>query len=897
MSSKSCLFHLTTGCRNGSACTFSHQKPISGMKSSRSPEICRYFLKGQCVFGDGCRHPHMGELKEASGYDDRSKGASSSYESDNSGTTRSDKGSAGDGEEVQEDSLPSEHVSDSPPSKEAETDEKDPDPDPDPDPDVQDSCASQDANVLDPSPSNTNVDGETADTGICIFFLEGSCRDDSGCSFSHTIPSDTSSSHHKGPLDSSKSYLYSSFYSFLITASLGSPYKKACKLYRQGRCQAENDCSFLHSQTKPSIAPDTSTDLTCRLDSPFDRPNGEEDNISPEPRDAYEIKGNTIDDVIHGEAQSEMNKTSSDEFNKKSHPDPDQPIHNDEDYQEQLHRIDNPSDDQIIQDTVETCHASQAEPINKGFRMSKPASYYGDGWEERSPPPIATQLQKRRQVALPVVPPPPTYPHISEIIPHWTQFADPYANKDVPFCKQLAQGGCSQGDKCRFRHSLTVGEYILLFNDQQPNLWTLQRNGVSDVTASSPASEVQPQMDSSYSSSVAVARPLTFNQECKFYPIGKCRNGDLCPFWHTQHPIVPTITVSNADQDWQTSERPTLDAQNSQRPCKFYIERGYCSRGLSCKFRHGDHLDSDHLSSGPSAPESTPSTNDDDRGWSTSWEEGNKVNDDNFGATPTEDNGWGTAVASEWGAPSALEDHSAWNSPGEKDHSAWDSPGENDYSKPPPRKPNVCFKYAEGFCHRGDACKFSHDQKLSNTEMSSEAPKTDDDSARWNTATPVQCPYNLKGNCRNGSLCHMSHDFEERPQDKGQSEESDKQENFADDPGESAQNEAQSNWDTEGEPKTSNEDLSKAQEGDSQNSHILDNEATWSQPWPTETVQPPSFPINYNAPCKRFGQGYCPFGDECSYLHMEDSDIIEYASNSEEDVSVSMSLNRCALVI
>ena len=662
--------------------------------------------------------------------------------------------------------------------------------------------------------------------------------------------------------------------------------KKVCKLYRQGLCQLEKGCKSLHpqaQQTKSLIkVPDTSTDLSCRLDSPLERPNGEEDDNASLEAHAHETEGEINDNDVHDESQDRMDQASySDDELNGNHPDPPHSIYNDETYQEQLDNgPSNPSHhtDNVDHDVEET-YANHVEPVNECFKPSKPASYYGDGWEERSPPPPpppppATQLKARRRVALPVVPP-PKYPHVLDIIPHWSQFADPHANKDVPFCKQLAQGGCSEGDRCRFRHSLTVEEYILLFNDRQPNLWTLHLDGVNEAAVSS-ATSSQPQVDSPHISSSAVVRSSSFGQECKFYPIGNCRNGDFCPYSHTTAPVA---TGPNANQDWQTSDRPAFGTrtQNSQRPCEFYFERGSCNRGFLCKFSHGVHPDGNHPSSGPSGPESAPSL-DDDKGWSTPWE--NKANNINSDAdTPAEENSWGIAMeaTTKWDEPSNVEDHSAWDSPSGNDHNY----------QPQPRKSNVCFQFAEGRCRRGEACKYSHDQELSNKPLNSETPKTEDSgrpatvdsshSAPWNTAPPAQCPYYLKGNCRNGSYCRMSHDPEEKP-------------------GEVVQNETPSTREMEREPKILSENQPKAQEGDSEDSRILDNEATWSQPWHTETVQPPPFPVKIDAPCKRFGQGYCSFGDDCTYLHIvEDSDIVEHTSNSEGDVSVSISLNRRAL--
>ncbi|KAG6891234.1 hypothetical protein C0995_008486 [Termitomyces sp. Mi166 len=93
---------------------------------------------------------------------------------------------------------------------------------------------------------------------------------------------------------------------------------------------------------------------------------------------------------------------------------------------------------------------------------------------------------------------------------HWTQYADPTADLRVPFCKFHARGQCSQGNACRFRHSLSPNEYALLFHDTQPQLSSSAQAIYNDQQA--------PVMSA-------------FNI-CKFYPLGRCRNGDACPYLH-----------------------------------------------------------------------------------------------------------------------------------------------------------------------------------------------------------------------------------------------------------------------------------------------------------------------------------------------------------------------------
>lgn len=174
------------------------------MKSSRSSQICRYFLMETCVFGSRCQRSHNVDSKKADASYNHNEGNSDSYESPvDNGIARSDKRSASEGEdeEAQEnvqDGLPSGHMLDPIPSEVVEGYVE---------PDVQDSGPGREDIFT--SPSHINI----ANKETCIFFIEDTCGNGSDCEFSHSIPKDTktaSSGRPKG-LNLSKSYFCSSF--------------------------------------------------------------------------------------------------------------------------------------------------------------------------------------------------------------------------------------------------------------------------------------------------------------------------------------------------------------------------------------------------------------------------------------------------------------------------------------------------------------------------------------------------------------------------------------------------------------------------------------------------------------------------------------------------------------
>jgi len=103
----------------------------------------------------------------------------------------------------------------------------------------------------------------------------------------------------------------------------------------------------------------------------------------------------------------------------------------------------------------------------------------------------------------------------SDEVPHWTEYADPHANPLTPFCKFFARSRCNQDVACTYRHAITVQEYLLLFG-VPPAMW----------------SHYAPNEDNLPSN----AQPSSSLGSCKFYPLGKCRNGDKCPYAHVDPP-------------------------------------------------------------------------------------------------------------------------------------------------------------------------------------------------------------------------------------------------------------------------------------------------------------------------------------------------------------------------
>jgi len=315
-------------------------------------------------------------------------------------------------------------------------------------------------------------------------------------------------------------------------------------------------------------------------------------------------------------------------------------------------------------------------------------------------PPSISQNDRRAlnsEQAAPLI----SYPHISEVTIHWSQYADPLADKSLPFCKLFAQGTCFQDALCRFRHSLTVEEYTLLFHDQQPNLWTSKHLDKTSAKTNIRKDELQPLI-----SRPIVPKDMGLNppeiillaKACDFYPLGKCRNGDRCPYRHIgPSPAIPT---DSSDNSWGVIAPSSHEiVATSKQPCKYFVQRGLCTMGDRCKFLHGTFPETQSEAVTEPWEDQKPSeTVQEDDGWNDPWDTKGKNNDwtepGSDGHTKNADN---------------IDDDTTneWNTPA--DTSGWLS--YNNQTSTPTSYANkkICFQFRENKCRRGDSCKFSHD--------------------------------------------------------------------------------------------------------------------------------------------------------------------------------------------
>ncbi|KAG5639087.1 hypothetical protein H0H81_007031 [Sphagnurus paluster] len=404
----------------------------------------------------------------------------------------------------------------------------------------------------------------------------------------------------------------------------------------------------------------------------------------------------------------------------------------------------------------------------------------------------------------------------ADIIPHWSEYADPSVNTMIPFCKFLTQARCNQGFACRFRHSLSVKEYEILFRDPYPTLWSHLDQFQTDGST-------QPATKNSFTT-------------CKFYPLGKCRNGTSCPYLHTLSTAKPMDTELSSqlpeEPDYPTSaleHNRELQNRDNKPPCKWF-QQGNCRYGDKCNFLHDIVQENEEVPGyNPAEERSIPLDNPmeeeppamADDGWSTNAEgwgtyvdgwvvketvdNGDKTvhaKEDQVGNKSPTNGGWSAGDTGNWSPAgedpwAILKDNHVQNElpttggRSTEETSTWSMVKESPFNTS--TKSNRCIYYARGLCRRGDKCNLTHDNPKSNTSRSaspnpangfsktSTRPQTiarQDQSTSWalqgdtnlDTPSPVtderrysergrpQCKFHLSGHCKNGILCNFSHD-------------------------------------------------------------------------------------------------------------------------------------------
>ncbi|KAF9005933.1 hypothetical protein BDQ17DRAFT_1352417 [Cyathus striatus] len=349
----------------------------------------------------------------------------------------------------------------------------------------------------------------------CVFFRRGNCKTE-GCTFAHVAQEAKASDDVLNELPSSSPDGY----------EVNTNRKVVCRYYSTGTCKNGANCRFFHENTLENSS--------LVMSSPFPSVSASEDPA-------------TFDE------SSSKKAMDSRDFHSTN------------------------SERQDGEDVSTEASAPVNEGLNDGFSSLRSKGDFGKFTVERngvssyrhaSIVPHLTHEEPEEKTFAHV-----SYPYVGSVIPHWSQYADPYADDTVPFCKLHAQGICNSSEKCHFRHTLTPKEYTTLFHDLQPNLWTLH-----------PRNPRSPQSTKSYQIHAPTqdgeqAHPPKGLGPCKFFPSGMCRNGVDCPYEHVEPTSIPHLehaTITSRYQEQQESQTAPI--------CKLF-RRGWCIHGENCPFQ------------------------------------------------------------------------------------------------------------------------------------------------------------------------------------------------------------------------------------------------------------------------------------------------------------------------
>ncbi|KAG6837364.1 hypothetical protein H0H93_010966 [Arthromyces matolae] len=722
----------------------------------------------------------------------------------------------------------------------------------------------------------------------CVFFAIGRCSREN-CKFAHVTP--------PGAEDPSSP-----------TASTNSDKgPKVCRFWASGTCKNGDDCGFFHSRTHPtepstpsysseSPSPDASPSHFESLpvvptvsssnveESNPHHSNVNESNLTPSDQDIpdNESHGTTeqaeLGDAQDGERVTELGKHHQDLSEDQPDSQPSQTPHNVTEPHTVSHnresdaetpskttngpnlerfQTDRTTSDPVVEGSGSPSESDHLEPASAGPIISH--DFHDDSSIAHNPEYPASQY--------PAESPPPQ---------HWSHYADPSADPQVPFCKFHAQGQCSQGNLCRFRHSLTLHEFATLFHDTHPQLTT---SSVPPNTNERPPP----------------AQVSTFNI-CKFYPSGNCRNGDACLYLHVPfNQLFPNLTQSQdaEDQvqtevnngqwgqddqyaenrlqmsssgqphDFQSPYHDHRPGQRVNRPCHRFRE-GTCSYGDKCKFLHSS---------------STPTI--------LNWEQPDTHFSLSDAGLKQEDNGNSFDGGERDDGQQALADD-GWN----PNASGWQN--DNWHISTQPNRPTD-----NGSDLNASTWSNHVDEWASSTGAE---PTREEEYDPWAPIEKDPCPYFQNGRCKHGSRCNYSHDItpnrgtrrstprsatpiqtwtpvSERPQRRDETrqdethsrsdgwpdaESHDKHNALS-----SPENELAGTVMTSASDPTLVQSVSSTGQGEKAVDLTLpdNDEKTWDMEWsqPEMASLPPA---KVQAPCLAFGQGHCPHGDDCRYLHI-----------------------------
>ncbi|KAF8638951.1 hypothetical protein AX16_010425 [Volvariella volvacea WC 439] len=423
----------------------------------------------------------------------------------------------------------------------------------------------------------------------CSYYLKGSCKYGEACHFAHPFSTPVSSSDTKSSESASAA-----------NSTRPAHAQVHCKYWKSGFCQYGASCRFKHDfNTTPSgLVPTqregddgleegeeldsdtgdvtqtgsskTTSLATPRSPSPSASGHSEADEEIV-PLDETHAPGLVMP------ANDNLEATVPDTWENPAYQEAPQEVH-----QLDTRRWQSPLEEEgeypsdSVSDTPQVPLPSAAEDFN--------ATSPTDGEDVHSPPQVEDDSPEAQSPAEgegaekslpngdsefnqcpPALPSAQTQPaHFQE--PHWTEYADPHATPFIPFCKHLARGKCHQQSSCKFRHSLTIHDHFILFLDANPPVWNRTLLSLQNIPNFGEPSQAQSNSDTR-------TRTRTGFGVCKFYPLGKCRNGDACPYAHiageadTNSKVVQEEPLADQPEtprqqggDWSKAEPTDWDA-------------------------------------------------------------------------------------------------------------------------------------------------------------------------------------------------------------------------------------------------------------------------------------------------------------------------------------------------